>query len=104
MVSVAKIFEIYKIWREIWTNFHRDVDIERKLLLVTGKNLENETTNRRNEAKVKRVLDNANMYLNSVVLQSYVLNGREKKRQYNERVLQIERGFFNTLHNKRNIT
>ena len=44
------------------------------------------------------------MYLNSVVLQSYVLNEREKKRQDNERVLQIERGFFDTLHNKRNIT
>ena len=96
-------------------NVCKDVEIEPRLLLVTGKNLENQTGNRRNETRAdirstgfwargqqaftdKRVFNpNANSYPNSALPQCYTQNKREKKRWYNERVLQIEYDSFTPL-------
>ena len=45
-----------------------------------------------------RVFDsNASRYLNKSVRQCHVMNEQEKKRAYNERVLQIEHGTFTPL-------
>ena len=87
------------------TEVCKDVDIEPQLVLVTGQIFENRTTNTNNEGRVDiksrgfwvkdqqpfldvRVFDpNANRYLNKALPQCYIKNEKEKKRQYNERVL-----------------
>ena len=87
------------------TEVCKDVDIEPQLVLVTDQTFENRTTNTNNEGRVDiksrgfwvkdqqpfldvRVFDpNANRYLNKALPQCYIKNEKEKKRQYNERVL-----------------
>ena len=87
------------------TEVCKDVDIEPQLVLVTDQTFENRTTNTNNEGRVDiksrgfwvkdqqpfldvRVFDpNANRYLNKTLPQCYIKNEKEKKRQYNERVL-----------------
>ena len=97
------------------SNVCNDVEIEPKLLPVTGGNLSNRAANTRTEARLDirsrgfwvrgqqaffhiRVFDpNAKRYLNSALPQCYAQNEKEKKRQYNERVFQIEHGSFTQL-------
>ena len=94
------------------SNVCNDVEIEPKLLPVTGENFSNRTANTRTEARLDirsrgfwvrgqqaffdiRVFDpNTKRYLNSALPQCYAQNEKEKKRQYNERVLEIEHGSF----------
>ena len=86
-----------------------------KELPVTGENFSNRTANTRTESRLDirlrgfwvrgqqaffdiRVFDpNAKRYLNSALPQCYAQNEKEKKTQYNERVLQIEQGSFTPL-------
>ena len=93
----------------------KDVKIEAKLTPLTGKELESRTANTTNEARRNirargvwergqqgflylRVSDpNACCYLNKSLKQCRVMNDQEKKRAYNERVLQIEHGTFTLL-------
>ena len=104
------------------TEVCKDGDIEPQLLLVTGETFDNRTATTSNEARVDiksrgfwvrdqqtffdvRVFDpNANQYLNKALSQCYMKsyiqkcyfqNEKEKKRQYNERVLEIDHGTFN---------
>ena len=96
------------------SNVCNDVEIEPKLLPVTSENFSNRTANTRTEARLDinqegsglgqqaffdiRVFDpNAKRYLNSALPQCYAQNEKEKKRQHNERVLQIEHGSFTPL-------
>ena len=97
------------------TDIWRDVDIEPQLLPVTGETFENGTANTSNEARVDiksrgfwvrgqqtffdvRVFDpNANRYLNKALPQCYIQYEKEKKRQYNDRVLEIYPGSFTPL-------
>ena len=92
-----------------------DTEIEPKLVLLSGEDLSNRTTNRSNEARLDvqargvwergqqaffdlRVFDhNACWYLNKSLQQCHVINKNEKKRAYNERVLQIDHGTFTPL-------
>ena len=94
------------------TDVWRDVDIEPQLLPVTGEAFENRTANTSNEARVDirsrgfwvigqetffdvRVFDpNANWYLNKALPQCYIQKEKGKKRQYNEKVLEIDHGSF----------
>ena len=94
------------------TDIWRDVDIEPQLLPVTGETFENGTANTSNEARVDiksrgfwvigqeaffdvRVFDpNANRYLNKALPQCYIQKEKGKKRQYNEKVLEIDHGSF----------
>ena len=94
----------------------KDINIEPpQLLPVTGETFNNQTANTSNEARVDvqssgfcvkgqqglsdvRVFDqNTNRYLNKAILQCYIQNEKEKKRQYNERVLEIYQGSFTPL-------
>ena len=93
----------------------RDVEIEPKLTPLTGEVLGSRTANTTNEARLDiracevwergqkafldlRVFDsNACRYLNKSSQQCHVMNEQEKKRAYNERVLQIEHGTFAPL-------
>ena len=97
------------------SNVCNDVEIKPKLLPVTGENFQIEQRLIRTEAILAirsrgfwvrgqqaffdtRVFDsNAKRYLNSALPQCYAQNEKEKKRQYNERVLQIEHGSFPSL-------
>ena len=96
------------------SNVCNDVEMEPKLLPVTSENFSNRTANTRTEARLDinqegsglgqqaffdiRVFDpNAKRYLNSALPQCYAQNEKEKKRQHNERVLQIEHGSFTPL-------
>ena len=100
------------------TEVCKDVDIEPQLLPVTGETFNNRTTNTSNEARVDikskgfwvrgqqaffdvRVFDpNANRYLNKALPQCYIQNEKEKKRQYNERVLEIDHGSLPPLYSQ----
>ena len=92
-----------------------DVNIEPQLLPVTGERFNNRTANVSNEARVDiksrgfwvrgqqaffdvRVFDpNAKRYLHKALPQCYTQNEKEKKRQYNERILEVEHGSFTPL-------
>ena len=100
------------------TEVCKDVDIEPQLLPVTGETFNNRTTNTSNEARVDikskrfwvrgqqaffdvRVFDpNADRYLNKALPQCYIQNEKEKKRQYNERVLEIDHGSLPPLYSQ----
>ena len=89
-----------------------NVEIKPKLLPVTGECFSKRTTNTRTEARLDtrsrrfwvrgqqtffdvKIFDlNAKRYLNLAHLLCYTQNEKEKKRQYNERVLQIEHENF----------
>ena len=97
------------------TEVCKDVDIEPQLLPVTGETFDNRTANTSNEVRVDiksrgfwvrgqqtfldvRVFDpNANRYLNKALPQCYIQYEKEKKRQYNDRVLEIYPGSFTPL-------
>ena len=93
----------------------KDVEIAPKLTPLTGEELGSRTANTTNEARIgiraRRVWErgqqafldlkvfdpNAYRYLNKSLQQCHVMNEQEKKRAYNERVLQIEHGTFTPL-------
>ena len=86
----------------------KDVATEPKLLPLTGEEFDARTTNKANEARMDvraagfwvkgqkafldiRVFDpNASRYHNQAVNQCYLSNEKEKKRHYNDRVLQVD--------------
>ena len=93
----------------------KDVEIEPKLIPLTGEVLGRRTANTTNEARRDirargvwergqqtflnlRVFDpNACLYYNKSLQKCHVMNKQEKKREYNERVLPIEHGTFTPL-------
>ena len=107
--------DLQDLTANLLSNVCNDVEIEPKLLPVTGEISSNTGANTRTEARLYirsrgfwargqqpffdiRVFGpNAKRYLNSALPQCYAQNEREKKRQYNERVLQIEPGSFTPL-------
>ena len=92
-----------------------DVEVEPQLLPLTGENLRYQTAIRGDEARLDirarglwergqqafldtRVFDpNASRYLNTSIQQCYNINEKEKKRNYSERILQIDHGTFTPL-------
>ena len=100
------------------TEVYKDVDIEPQLLPVTGETFENRTANTSNKARADiksrvfwvrgqqaffnmRVFDpNANRYLNKALPQCCIQNEKEKKSQYNERVLETGHGSFTPLYSQ----
>ena len=97
------------------TGVLNDVEIQPQLLPLTGENLRYQTKIRGDEARLDirvrglwekghqafihvSVLDpNASRYLNTSIQQCYSINEKEKKRNYNERILQIDHGIFTPL-------
>ena len=93
----------------------KDTKIEPKLLPISGEELHGGTTNQSNEARLYiigrgfwgrgqqvffdiRVFDpNACRYLNKYLQQCYAMNELDKKRSYNERVLQVYDRAFTSL-------
>ena len=89
------------------TEVCKDVDIEPQLLPVTGETSNNRNANTSNEARVYmksrgfwvrgqqvffdvRLFDpNTNRYFHKALLQCYIQNEKDNKRQYNERVLDL---------------
>ena len=104
--------DLHDLTANLLTDIWRDVDIEPQLLPVTGETFENGTANTSNEARVDiksrgfwvigqeaffdvRVFDpNANRYLNKALPQCYIQKEKGKKRQYNEKDLEIDHGSF----------
>ena len=92
-----------------------DTEIEPRLAPLSGEDLSNRTANRSNEARLDvrargfwergqqaffdlRVFDpNACRYLNKSLQHFHAINENEKKRAYNERVLQVDHGTFTPL-------
>ena len=107
--------DLRNLFANLLSNVCNDVEIEPKLLPVTGENFSNRTANTLTEARLDirsrwfwdrgqqaffdiRVFDpNGKRYLNSALPQCYGQNEKEKKRQYNESVLQIKHGSFTPL-------
>ena len=91
----------------------RDTEIEPKLTPLTGEDPDSRTANAINEARFDirargvwerkqhldlRVFDPNNCrFFNKLLQQCPVMNKKEKKRAYNERVFQIEHGAFTPL-------
>ena len=93
----------------------KDVDVEPQLLPVTGETFKYRRVNTSTEARVdinprgfwvrgqqaffdvKAIDPNVNHFLNKAVPQCYIQNKKEKKRQYNEKVLEIDHGSFTSL-------
>ena len=93
----------------------KDTEIEPKLTPLTGEELQGRTSNNSNEARVDigtrgfwergqqaffdlRVFDpNACRYRNKSLQQCHVTNEQEKKRAYNQRIIQIDHGTFTPL-------
>ena len=93
----------------------KDIEIEPKLLSLSGEELHGRTTNRSNEARLDikargfwergqqaffdiRIFEpNACRYLSKSLQQCHEMSEHEKKRLYNERVLQINHGTFTPL-------
>ena len=93
----------------------KDIEIKPKLTPLTGEVLGSRTANTTNEARLEirargvwerglqafldwRVFDpNVYRYLNKSLQQYHLMNEQERKRAYNERVLQIEHGTFAPL-------
>ena len=92
-----------------------DTEIEPTLTPLSGEDLSHRTANRSNEARLDvrargfwergqqaffdlRVFDpNACRYINKSLQHCQVINENEKKRAYNERVLQVDHGTFTPL-------
>ena len=97
------------------TGVLNDVEIQPQLLPLTGENLRYQTKIRGDEARLDirvrglwekghqafihvSVLDpNASRYLNTSIQQCYSINEKEKKRNCNERILQIDHDTFAPL-------
>ena len=93
----------------------KDIEIESKLLPLSGQKINGRTTNRSDEARLDiwarrfwergqhtffdiRVFDpNACRYLNKSLQECHAVNEHEKWRSYNERVLQVDHGTFKRL-------
>ena len=85
------------------------------MLPIIGEAVDYKTTNASNKARVyirvnkfwerdhqaffsRKVFDpNTNRYLKAALPQCYIQNGKEKKRKFNNRVLQIDHGSFTPL-------
>ena len=92
-----------------------DVEVEAKLILLTGEQLQYRSAIAGDEARLDirarsfwvrgqeafldiRVFNpNANGYLNAALPRCHEINEKEKKRNYNNRILQIEHGTFTPL-------
>ena len=92
-----------------------DVEVEAKLILLTGEQLQYRSAIAGDEARLDirarsfwvrgqeafldiRVFDpNANKNLNATLPRCHKINEKEKKRNYNNRILQIEHGTFTPL-------
>ena len=92
-----------------------DVTIEPRLQPLSGESFNEVTSNKADEARgdicargfwttgqmaffdVRVFNPNARRYVNLEISKSYVLNEKEKKKEYNERVLQVEHGSFTPL-------
>ena len=93
----------------------KDVEVEPMLNKLTGEEFKFKTANCQDEARLDisasgfwvkgqktfvdlRVFDpNATRYNNQSIKQSYAKNEMEKKRHYNQRVLEVEQGSFTPL-------
>ena len=93
----------------------KDTEIEPRLTPLSGEELRGRTSNNSNEARVDirtrgfwergqqaffdlRVFDpNACRYRNKSLQQCHITNEQEKKRAYNERIMQIDHGTFTPL-------
>ena len=100
---------------KILSKVYNDTEIEPKLLPLSGEELHGRTTNRSNEARLDirargfrkrgqqvffdvRVFDpNVCGCLNKPLQQCHAIKEQEKKRSYNERVLQVDHGTFTPL-------
>ena len=107
--------EVRDITALLLTEVCRDVRKEPMLLEVTNENIKAKTANVSKESRLDvsasgfwvpgqrvfvdiRVFDlNAQRYKNTEIKKCYLKNEDEKKRAYNERVLQVENGTFSPL-------
>ena len=107
--------DLRDITARIVSEICKDTEIEPKLLPLFGEKLHERTTNRSNEASLDirarefwergpqaffdiRIFDpNTCRYLNRSLQQCHAMNEHEKKRSYNERVLQVSHGTFTPL-------
>ena len=106
-----------KILREVCN----DVEVEAKLIPLTGEQLQYRLAITGDEARLDirarsfwvrgqeafldiRVFNsNANGYLNAALPRCHEINEKEKKRNYNNRILQIEQGTFTPIYSILNI-
>ena len=106
---------IRNLFAELLSEISIDVQLEPQLAELTGENLKYKTSNKQKEARldisarnVWRVGDKAffdvrvfnptsKSYMKMTLKNAYVNNEREKKREYNERIINIEHGSLTPL-------
>ena len=104
--------EMRDLTAKLLTEVCNDVSVEPQLAPITGELFNNKTANKADEARLdvsargfwvrgcKAFMDirvfnpMAKTYSNQSIKAAHLNNEREKKRQYNERVLQVEHGSF----------
>ena len=107
--------ELRDITADLLSQVCKDVAVEPLLETLTGETFHHRSANRQPDARLDvsargfwskgqraffdiRVIDpNARRYLGQAIPQTYNANEKEKKRHYNERVLQVENGSFTPL-------
>ena len=114
-VWVARKEDIRDLTANILREACNDVEVEAKLIQLTGEQRQYRSAITGDEARLDiqarsfwmrgqeafldiRVFDpNANRYLNATLTRCHEINEKEKKRNYNNRILQIENGTFTPL-------
>ena len=100
---------------ELLSEISTDVQLEPQLAELTGENLKYKTSNKQNEARLDisarnvwrfgdkaffdvRVFNPTSKFYSKMPLKSaYVTNEKEKKREYNERIIKVEHGSLTPL-------
>ena len=106
---------IRNLFAELLSEISTDVQIEPQLSELTGENLKYKTSNKQNEARLDisarnvwrsgdkaffdvRVFNPTSKFYRKMPLKSaYISNEKEKKREYNERIINVEHGSLTPL-------
>ena len=103
---------IRKTTANLLTEVFKDARVESQLLPLIGERFSEKTANKSDQARsdvsargfwltgqvtffdVRFFNPNAKRYINQELRKSYKVNEKEKKKQYNERILQVKHGTF----------
>ena len=114
-IKARRIYGLWDLTAKILSEPSNNTELEPKLVPLSGEDLSNWTANRSNEARLdvqahgfwergkqtffhlRFYSPNACWYLNKSLQQCDVMNENDKKRTYNERVLQVDHDTFTQL-------
>ena len=113
--SLVPKFQRLRLFGTLLNEICNDIQIERQLQIFSGEHFDAKTANKHEDARLgisargfwcsgqKALFDVkvfnpvASRYRNTPLSKCYIITENEKKKQYNERVLQVEHGSFTPL-------